>query len=272
MTRLVLIHDEIRKNYRLVIGESRIEIWLKRTVEQRNTGYKKTLDVILPICQSETLVLGQIDASLTLQIDCRDGSLERILNDRQRELLEILVRNGASSIKAHIETVVSHVKIRAALPGVTPLDLSRALSLIYPHIIARTRDVLGLVTEEPNLPFLSVRLSDTLNLSRFIDRLIEQDLNDRMRLIEKIATPELATPYPPEEELRIRREHYERILQQWPLSLAPAISDPSALLPVVDEYADGLIQDLHVAEPPAPGLFGRLLGGGRRLLGGGRQR
>ncbi len=264
MTRLVLIHDEMGRNYRLVTGESRIGIWLKRTVERRNTGYSKILDIVLPIRQSETLALGQIDASLTLQIDCRDGSLERTLNDRQRESLETLVNNGASSIKAHIETVVSHVKMRAAVPGVTPLDLNRALSLIYPHIIARTRDVLGLATEEPNLPFLSVRLGDTLNLSRFVDRLIEQDLKDRTTLIEKIATPELTTAYPPEEELRIRREHYELIMQQWPLSLAPVISDPSALLPVVDEYADGLIQDLHVAEPPAPGLFGRLLGGGRQ--------
>lgn len=259
MTRLILIHDELRKNYRLVTGNSRIEIVLSKTVERKGAGFSKVIDIVLPVRQVESLKLGEIDASLALEIDCSDNNIERTIEQRQRHALEAFLNQGAQRIKSRIETLVSYVKVQAAVLGSSPFQINQVLVTVFPEIMTRIRELLAQATQEPNLPFLIIRIDDTLNLSAQVDKLVAQDQRDRMEIFKAIAIPDLTTPYHPEEELEIRYEHYKRLMERWPSSLAPSITDYNLIAQIVDRQHDALIQDLHL-EKQRPGFFGRLFG------------
>ncbi len=259
MTRLVLIHDELRKNYKLVTGNSRIDIVLSKTVERKNAGFSKIVDITLPVLQEKSLKLGDVDASLALEISCSDNNIERTIDQRQRQALEAFLNQGVQRIGSRIETLVSMIKVHAAVPGASPFQINQILVSTFPDIMSRIRQLLVQATQEPNLPFLTLRIEDTLNLSAQVDKLIAQDQRDRMEIFKAIAIPNLTTPYHPEEELEIRYEHYKRLMERWPSSLAPTMNDFSNIMQIVDRQHDALIQDLHL-EKQRPGFFGRLFG------------
>jgi len=210
MTRLVLIQDELNKNYRLVTGNSRIEVVLSKTVERKSAGFSKVIDVELPVVQSQPLKLGEVDAELKLMINCSDNNSERIIDQRQRQSLEMFITYGAQMIGSRIETLVSYIKVQTAIPGTSPFQINQMLVSIFPEIMSRIQELLLQATQEPNLPFLTIRIDNKLNLSAQVDKLIAQDQRDRMEIFKAIAMPELSTAYHPEEELEVRYEHYKK--------------------------------------------------------------
>jgi len=259
MTRLVLIHVELGKNYQVVTGNSLIEIVLGKTVARKNVGFSKLVDITLPVRQVAELKLGDVEASLALEINCSDPNIERKIDERQRRAFDAFLNQGATKIKSRIEMLVSSIKVQAAVPGVTPFQINQLLVSVFPEIMLRLREVLLHATQEPNLSFLIIHVDETLNFSAQIDRLVAQDQRDRMDIFKAIATPTLTTPYHPEEELEIRFEHYKKLMERWPSSLTPTISDFNAMVRFIDYQHSVLSQELYL-EKPRPGLFGRLFG------------
>lgn len=259
MTRLVLILDETNGRYRLVTGEGRAQIALKQTVERKNVGFSMVLDVNLPVTQSAQLDFGEVKGSIALMIDCSNPSLDRFIDHRQRQALQLFVTQGSTSFKNQIEKLMSKVKVRITGPGVTPFDQNRAVSLVYPFIMEKMRELVATAAQEPNLPFLSIHISDSLNQSAYVDKLLNQDMQARMEILRDISTPKFPSAYPPDEEYRMLREHAEQMMLQWPSSLAPRIHDASQLLPIIEE-ADTTLHGELFLEEPKPGFWTRLLG------------
>jgi hypothetical protein len=262
MTRLVLIHDEMKRSYLLVTGQSRVEIVLRKTVERRNAGYSLVLDTELPVYQTVPLDLGKVKGTVLLDIRCM-GSLERTIDERQQQALQMLIGNGADRFRYQIEKLVSRVKVRVVQQSRNPLDQSLAVSLIFPYIIAGLRELLVMAREEPNLPFLMFNLSDSLNQSASVDGLIEADNRAQEKLLIDVATRQLTSAYPPEEELRMAREHADQLMAQWPMSQPLVVSDVSQLLPFIEEENDAFAEELFLVAP-RQSFLGRLLGGGQK--------
>ena len=256
---LVLIHDGLNDNYRLVTGNSRIAIVESMTVKSDQTTFSKVIDVVLPVIREVPLKLGDVDASLTLEINC-SNSIERIIDRRQYQSLELFLGSGSQKIKACIETIVSDVKVFAAsMPDKSPSRINQVLVTVFPEIMFRTRKLGDLAAQEPNLPFLTISISHTLNLSSQVDKLVAQDERDRAEIFRNLAVPDLTTPYHPEEELEARFKHVEKLMHILNSSQPLTIENFSSMVQIIDRQHDELTQKFHL-EKKQHGFLERLFG------------
>jgi hypothetical protein len=221
MGRLVLIHDELRRKYRLVTGDSRVDVVLKQTVARKSSGFGKVVDRTLPDIQQMTLEIG-VRAGLLFRIDSYTD-VDQWLGEQHKKLLENIFFNGMNLFQSYIENQASRIKAKLLKPNMTALDLNRILVVAFPDILANIQKCLD--EAMVYLPFLILELRPTVNLSSQIDQFLEGEYDKRFDVWKSIVVQPLESPYDPHTELEAKREHFERLLEIWPSSTPPTLGD-----------------------------------------------
>lgn len=254
MTRLVLIHDELKKKFHLVTGQGKIEVILSQTVARPNAGYAKVLDVNLPLRQEAILEVG-VSANVTIDIDC-DSNTDRWLDQIEKQALENILNNGAVLIKSYVENQASQIKTIIFKTGMSTVDLNRILVVTFPELFGIIQQVLDEAMRR--FPFLLIKLHHTLNLSNHLGGFLEQEQQNRFEAWKGIVLHQLETPYDPQTEFGAVRDHYEKLIQTWPSTMSPSEEDLAKVHQLIQTESNKLERNMLI-QLNQPGFTQKML-------------
>lgn len=227
MTKMIVVRDELRKNFLVIIGGDTFIRLEKRKIKLKKR-YSIEKEYEMPLSLQSTATVGK-ESIVRVRLDILAEETGRYPIDvKTWRIMRRLFRSGADIIASYIERVTTSVKARIAAEA-GPLDMISSVSFSLQRIQEQIDKALRII--EGQVGFLDLALILSPNLNEPLDVAVFKRHEMTVDIISKAILDSGQSPYGADEEIQSKLTYVRKYLPK--MAQIPAHKQQEVLEPLL---------------------------------------